>query len=69
MLLALVLACSTPPAGHARWTLQLLADHLVEIGVVESISHTSVGTVLKKARSNHGGRIAGASRPRKTLRS
>ncbi len=63
------LACSTPPAGHARWTLQLLADHLVEIGVVESISHTSVGTVLKKVRSNHGDRIAGASRPRKTPRS
>lgn len=63
------LACSNPPAGHARWTLQLLADHLVEIGVVESISHTSVGTVLKKVRSNLGSRIAGASRPRKTPRS
>lgn len=63
------LACSKPPAGHARWTLQLLADHLVAIGVVESISHTSVGTVLKKVRSNRGVRIAGASRPRKTPRS
>jgi hypothetical protein len=43
------LACSVPPSGHARWTLQLLADHVVEIGVIDSISHTSVGTVLKKS--------------------
>ena len=60
------LACSSPPAGHARWTLQLLADHLVEIGVVESISHTSVATVLKKARSSRGARSAGASRRKRT---
>ena len=57
------LACSEPPAGHARWTLQLLADHLVEIGVIESISHTSVATVLKKVHSSHGVSNAGASRP------
>jgi len=59
------LACSEPPAGHARWTLRLLADHLVEIEVIESTSHQSVGTVLKKANSSHGGRNAGASRPSK----
>lgn len=44
------LACSEPPAGHARWTLRLMAGHLVEIGVIESISHNSVALVLKKAR-------------------
>ena len=60
------LACSEPPEGHARWTLQLLADHAVAIGVVESISHTSVATVLKKVRSSPGGRSAGASRPKRT---
>ena len=60
------LACSKPPAGHARWTLRLLANHLVEIGVIESISHSSVGVVLKKARSSHGGRSAGAFRPNRT---
>jgi hypothetical protein len=60
------LACSEPPVGHARWTLRLLANHLVEIEVIESISHQSVGTVLKKANSSRGGRNAGASRPRKT---
>lgn len=57
------LACSKAPEGAARWTLRLLADHLVEIEVIESISHTTVGLVLKKARSSPGGRKGGASRP------
>ncbi len=60
------LACTEPPAGHARWTLKLLAKHLVEIEVIESISHQSVGTVLKKANSSPGGRNVGASHPSKT---
>lgn len=60
------LACTEPPAGHARWTLQLLADRVVELDVISSISHTSVGTVLKKANSSHGGSNAGASRRSKT---
>lgn len=60
------LACSKPPEGFARWTLRLLAGHLVEIEVIESISHTAVGLVLKKARSNLGGRKPGVSRRRKT---
>jgi len=41
-------ACSTPPEGRARWTLQLLADRLVELGFIESISHTQVGRILEK---------------------
>jgi len=60
------LACSKAPEGFARWTLRLLADHLVEIEVIESISHTTVGLVLKKVRSNPGGRKDGASRLNKT---
>lgn len=60
------LACSQPPAGAARWTLRLLADHLVEIEVIDSISHTTVGLVLKKVRSNRGGRKPGASRQSET---
>jgi hypothetical protein len=60
------LACSEPPAGHARWTLRLLANHLVEIEVIESISHQSVAKVLKKVNSSHGGRNAGVSHPSKT---
>ena len=43
------LACSVPPEGYARWTLRLLAEHLVELEVVESICHETVRQVLKKA--------------------
>ena len=39
----------TPPVGYGRWTLRLLADHLVELEVVESISYETVRQVLKKA--------------------
>jgi transposase len=45
-----VLACSDPPAGQARWTLRLLAGELVRLEHVESISHTAVGNALKKTR-------------------
>ena len=44
------LACSTAPAGHARWTLRLLADKAIELGFVDTISHTTVNEVLKKTR-------------------
>jgi len=42
------LACSVPPDGRSRWTLRLLSEHLVELNVVDSISHETVRTVLKK---------------------
>src|SRR5215216_1507630 len=42
------LACSTPPAGRARWSLRLLADRAVELGYCESLSHNAVKEVLKK---------------------
>jgi hypothetical protein len=48
------LACSPAPAGEAGWTLQLLADRLVELKVVDSISHETVRRTLKKARSSRG---------------
>lgn len=44
------LACSAPPSGRQRWTLRLLADRLVELDVVESISHEAVRQTLKKTR-------------------
>jgi len=47
-------ACSTPPEGRSRWTMQLLADHLVELKVVDSISDDTVGRILKKTTSSHG---------------
>jgi len=42
------LACAKPPKGHARWTLRLLAEPMVELELVESISHDTVDKVLKK---------------------
>ena len=49
-----MIACSEPPAGAARWTLHLIADKLVKLEVVESISHESVRQLLKKTNSNLG---------------
>lgn len=49
-----MLACSDPPEGAARWTLRLLADKMVELGYVDSISHVTVWEVLKKTRSSPG---------------
>ena|SRR4030067_2211511 len=46
------IACSTPPDGQAKWSLRLLADRIVELKIVESISHQSVSNVLKKTSLN-----------------
>ena len=48
------LACSQPPAGYARWTLQMLADELVQLRVLPSISDEGVRQVLKKTNLNRG---------------
>jgi transposase len=48
------LACSAPPAGRARWTLQLLADQLVVLEVVDTISDETVRRTLKKTPSSPG---------------
>lgn len=48
------LCCGTVPAGHGRWTLHLLADKLVELKVVESISHETVRKALKKTNCSLG---------------
>ena len=50
----IALTCSEPPEGHDQWTLRLLADRLVQLEVVESISHVTVGETLKKTNSNRG---------------
>jgi len=44
----IALACGSPPAGRCRWTLRLLADRLVELGHVESVSHETIRRTLKK---------------------
>ncbi len=46
------LACSTPPEGYARWTIRLLADHVVERRIVETAHFNTVGRALKKTTSS-----------------
>src|SRR5258708_10736112 len=60
------LACSQAPDGRQRWTLELLADQMVQLGYVEHISPETVRKMLKKTNSNPGSRNRGAS-PRKAM--
>lgn len=50
----IALSCGQAPAGYARWSLRLLADRLVELQYIDSISHESVRQVLKKTSLNPG---------------
>lgn len=52
-----MLACSDPPEGAARWTLRLLADKMVELGYVDSISHVTVREILKKRAQALAGEV------------
>lgn len=45
-------ACSKPPEGRCKWTLRLLAERVVELEIVDSISHTQVGRILKKTNTS-----------------
>ena len=53
------IACSEAPDGRVRWTLRLLADRLVELRLVESISHQAVGEQLKKTCLSPGSSSSG----------
>jgi hypothetical protein len=57
-------ACSDPPQGRCHWTLQLLADELVVLGLVDAVSIETVRKALKKTTSSPGSLRLGASRPR-----
>jgi hypothetical protein len=48
------LACGDPPTGRARWTLRLLADELVRLEVVETVSHETIRRTFEQTRSNRG---------------
>lgn len=61
------LACTDPPRGRCHWTLQLLADEMVVLGLVDSISTETVRLALKKTTSNPGSCSHGAS-PRRPTR-
>ena len=50
----IALCCSKPPKGYAKWSLRLLADKMVELKYVESISHVAVRSVLKKTNLSLG---------------
>ena len=50
----IAVACSDPPAGRERWTLRLLADALVRLEVVETVSYETVRRTLEQTRSNPG---------------
>ena len=55
----IALACSKPPKGRARWTLRLLENKVVELGIVERASDSTIHRTLKKTVSNRIGGSAG----------
>jgi transposase len=60
----IALVCSPPEEGHECWTLQLLANKLVELHMVESIARETIRQVLKKTHSSPGSKRSGAFRLR-----
>ncbi len=56
------IACTKAPTGHARWSLKLIADKLVSLGIVESISPETVRQRLKKTNSSLGSTVSGSYR-------
>jgi hypothetical protein len=55
----IALSCGPAPQGRARWTLRLLSARLVEMEIVETLSHETVRRTLKKTRSSRGKRSSG----------
>ena len=53
------LSCSEPPEGFSRWSLRMLADKVVELGYIDSISHEAVRGILKKMKLNPGKKKVG----------
>ena len=62
----IALACSKPPKGRVRWTLRLLENKVVELGIVDRASDSTIGRTLKKTRSSRIADSAGSSRRRPT---
>jgi len=62
----IALACSKPPKGRARWTLRLLENKVMELGIVERASDSTIGRTLKKTRSSRIAGNAGSSHRRPT---
>jgi putative transposase len=53
------IACSDAPTGHLEWTLQMIADKAVEMQMIDSISRSSVHTILKKTKFSHTDKLVG----------
>jgi transposase len=64
----IALACSKPPKGRARWTLRLLENKVVELGIVDRASDSTIGRALKKTLSSPIAASTGSSRRRPTVR-
>jgi len=60
------IACSTPPEGRSRWTMQLIADELIRLEVVEYITDSTICEVMKKTKSSRGSSKSGVF-PKQTL--
>ena len=65
----IALACSKPPKGRARWTLRLLENKVVELGIVDRASDSTIGRTLKKTFSSPTADSNGSFRRRQTARS
>jgi hypothetical protein len=65
----IALACSKPPKGRARWTLRLLENKVVELGIVDRASDSTIGRTLKKTLSSPIADSTGSFRRRPTARS
>jgi len=63
------MSCSEPPEGHCRWTVRLLADKMVELEYVPSISHMTVHNALKKTKLSLGKKKNGVSHQKPTRNS
>jgi hypothetical protein len=65
----IALACSKPPKGRVRWTLRLLENKVVELGIVDRASDSTIGRALKKTLSSPIVDSSGSFRRRRTARS
>ena len=65
----IALACSKPPKGRVRWTLRLLENKVVELGIVDRASDSTIGRALKKTLSSPIADSSGSFRRRRTARS
>jgi transposase len=55
----IALSCSDPPEGRERWSMRLLADRMVELGHVDTVSHETIRRTLKKTSSSHTSSVSG----------